>query len=403
MEKFTKITSICLFSMAILLSGCVEFKELALYDGVEPAPTYEKPETITKVVEPRVYDDNPTNVWGIEDEICKQAQYTTDVVYSGEEAIKIAWDRNEEGCIFAGFGIGWDGWAGKDLTRIMDYAAFRFYVRTVEGRAFGLPIVLTLEDYSGGMGFAYTANKYFERTFIDTVWQKIEVPLSAFDLETENLDITNVKQLQFELQQSGSVYIDDISLVFYTPPVVEPWMEEEKLPDPLETPITIFSDAFINNHGWGMMDYNCRKVEITTENAFQGTKSISAKWNDTGNCDVMSIAASWNKWHPVDFTRGKYEDFAFEFYIFNKGDLTSELDLYFGLQDYNRNVVRTVISTEYTNKDAFGATWTRVLIPIQELKGNAIDFSDIKQLVFQMEKSGDLLIDEIRMVRRLEN
>jgi len=403
MENVQKIGFIAFCSLALLLSGCVEFKELALYDGVEPAPNFEKPESINKVVEPLIYDDNPSDMWGIEDEICKRAEYTSDVVYSGDQAIKIAWDRNEEGCIFAGFGIGWDGYAGKDLTRIMDHAAIRFYVRTQEGRAFGLPIVLTLEDYSGGMGFAYTANKYFERTFIDTVWQKVEVPLSAFDVDTENLDVSNIKQLQFELQQAGSNYIDDISLVFYTPPKVEPWMEEEKLPDPLETPITIFGDSFINGHGWGMMDYNCRNVQITSEDAFQGTKAISAEWNDTGDCDVMTIAASWNKWHPVDFTRGNYEDFAFEFYIYNQGDLTSDLNLYFGLQDYNRNVVRTRISAKYTNKDAFGSTWTRVLIPIQELKGSAIDYSDIKQLVFQMEKTGDLLIDEVKMVRRKVN
>jgi len=403
MGKFIKVVSFSLFGLALVLSGCVEFKEISLYDGVEPAPVIDKPESIQKVVEPVIYNDDPSYVWGVEDETCKRASYTYDEVYSGDRAIKIAWDRNEEGCIFAGFGIGWDNWAGKDLTAIMDYAAIRFYVRTEEGRAFGLPVVLTLEDYSGGLGFCYTANKYFERTFIDTVWQKIEVPLSAFDLETENLDITNVKQLQFELQQAGSVYFDDISLVFYEEPEVEPWLEEEELPDPLDMPVTIFDDAFINNNGWGMMDYNCRTVEITDEMAFKGKKSISAKWNDTGDCDVMFIAASWNKWHPVDFTVGDYDDFAFEFYIYNRGGVTDELNLNFGLQDYNRNYISTKVTAKYADKDVFNQSWTRVYIPITELKGLAIDYSDIKQLGFQLVKSGDLLIDEIRMVRRTVN
>ena len=403
MENFKKIAFIGFFGLAIAISGCVEFKQITLYDGVKPAPVMEKPESIDKIVESLIYDDDPSDMWGIEDEICKRAEYTNDVVYSGTEAIKIAWDRNEEGCIFAGFGIGWDGWVGKDLTAVMDHAAFRFYVRTTEGRAFGLPIVLTLEDYSGGMGFCYTANKYFERTFIDTIWQKIEVPLADFDLETENLDITNIKQLQFELQQAGSVYIDDIDLVFYTPPVVEPWLEEEVLPDPLGTPITIFDDAFINNNGWGMMDYNCRTVEITDELAYKGTKSISAKWNDTGDCDVMFIAASWNKWHPVDFTVGNYEDFAFEFYIYNRGEVTDELNLRFGLEDYNRNYISTRVTAEYADKDVFNQSWTRVYIPITELKGIAFDYTDVKQLGFQLINSGDLLIDELRLVRRAVN
>jgi hypothetical protein len=403
MENFKKIAFIGFFGFALLLSGCVEFKEITLYDGVKPPPEMEKPEMISKVVEPLVYDDNPSDMWGIEDEVCKRAEYTSDVVYSGTQAIKISWDRNEEGCIFAGFGIGWDGWAGKDLTQIMDHAAFRFYVRTTEGRAFGLPIVLTLEDYSGGMGFCYTANKYFERTFIDTVWQKIEVPLADFDLDTENLDITNVKQLQFELQQAGSVFIDDISLVFYEAPEVEPWLEEEVLPDPLDMPVTIFDDAFINDNGWGIMDYNCRTVEITDELAFKGTKAISAKWNDTGDCDVMFIAASWNKWNPIDFTKGNYEDFAFEFYIYNRGEASSDLNLRFGLTDYNGNYIATDVTAEYADTDLFNQSWTHVYIPITELRGLAIDYSDIKQLGFKLINSGDLLIDEIRMVRRTVN
>lgn len=403
MEKCTKIVLAVFLTLIIGLSSCVELKEIALYDGVEPAPATEKPESINKVVEPVIFKDDPSDVWGIEDEICKEAEYTSDIVYSGDKAIKIAWDRYEEGCIFAGFGIGWDGWVGKDLTGIMDYAAIRFHVRTEEGKAYGLPIVLTLEDYSGGMGFAYTANKYFERTFIDTVWQRIEVPLSAFDLETENLDITNVKQLQFELQQAGSAYIDDISLVFYTEPDVKPWMEEEELPDPLDMPVTIFDDAFINNHGWGMMDYNCRTVKITSEKAYKGKKAISAKWNDTGDCDVMKIAASWNKWHPVDFTVGNYEDFAFEFYIYNRGEVTSELNLRFGLQDYNGNYIATPVKGEYAEKEVFDQSWNKVYIPMTELKGIAIDFSDIKQMSFTLIDSGDVLIDEIRMVRRTVN
>jgi hypothetical protein len=283
----------------------------------------------------------------------------------------------------------------------MDYAAIRMYVRSVEGTMFGLPIVLTLEDYSGGMGFAYTGNKYFERTFIDTVWQAVTVPLSAFDLETEKLDISNVKQLQLELQQNGSVYLDEIDLVFYEEPDVEPWLEEEKLDDPLEMPKVIFDDAFINNHGWGIMDYNCRTIEITDEMAYKGEKSISAKWDNSApvDCDVMFIAASWNKWHPVDFTVGEYDDFAFEFYIYNRGEVTDKLNLNFGLTDYNRNYIATRVTGDYTEKGVFDASWTKVYIPITALKGIAFDYSDVKQLGFQLLDSGDLLIDELRMVR----
>jgi len=389
--------------MVFALAGCVEFKTITLYDGVKAEPAKGKPEAISKVVEPEIYSDNPSDMWGIEETVCKTAEYSYDEVYSGDQAIKISWNRYAEGCKFAGIGIGWDGWAGKDLTDVMDHAAIQFYVRAQKELMYGLPIVLTLEDYSGGMGFAYTGNKYFERTFIDTTWQKVVVPLSSFDLETENLDVSNVKQLQLELQQNGSIYLDEIDLVFYEEPIVEPWYEEEILDDPLAMPKTIFNDSFINGHGWGIMDWNCRTVEITDEEVYRGEKAISAKWNDAGNCDAMFIAASWNKWHPVDFTTGNYEDFAFEFYVYNRGETSAELNLNFGLSDYNGNYISTRVSGVYADKDIFNQSWTRVYIPIKELKGFSFDYKNVKQLGIQLIDSGDLLIDEIRMVRRNEN
>jgi hypothetical protein len=301
------------------------------------------------------------------------------------------------------FGIGWDGWAGKDLSGIMDFCAIEFYVRTQEGRSFGLPIVLTLEDYSGGMGFAYTGNKYFERVAIDTVWQKVEVPLADFDLETENLDVTNIKQLQLELQQSGSIYIDDIRLVFHEPQEVEPWLVEEELPDPLGTPITIFDDMFINGNGWGMMDFNCQKVSLTREEAYSGDRAIHAKWDATGDCGLYraGFGATWNKWHPVDFG-GNMENYAFEFYIFNKGESRDKLPIFIAMEDYDRVITQVQVSSEYSEKDLFDATWVRVTVPVSDFPTN-FDFTRVKTMGFEMEGKGEVLIDQIKLIQREVN
>jgi hypothetical protein len=112
------------------------------------------------------------------------------------------------------------------------------------------------------MGFAYTGNKYFERTAIDEEWQKVEVPLSAFDVEVENLDPSNIKQLMLELQQSGSIYIDDIKLVFYEEPPADVYLSEQKVPDAPALPVQVFDDAFINNNGWGMLKDDCQNTRL---------------------------------------------------------------------------------------------------------------------------------------------
>ena len=247
-----------------LLSGCVQFQPQQLYAGYEAAPAPERPRTIELAVEPVIYSDaNDDTVWFQDDARCTQGGLTEDVVFDGRRAVAVTWDRGAEGCEWAGLGFGWDGWAGKDLSELIPYAAIEMQVRAREGRMFGLPIVLTFEDYSGGMGFAYTDNKYFERSFIDDAWQTVTVPLSAFDLAApgaQALDATNVKQLMFELQQSGSVYIDAVNLVWYEPEPQEPWIVLPERADPTALPITLFDDGFINDDGWGLVTDACQSI-----------------------------------------------------------------------------------------------------------------------------------------------
>jgi len=385
-------------------AGCVEFKQISLYEGYEPLPPEKKPESINSLVEPVIYDDGAQDMWGLERTDCKNASLTYNHAYSGNEAVRLSWNLYEGNCEFAGIGIGWDGYAGKDLSGLMDYAAISFYVRAQEERQFGLPIVLTLEDYSGGMGFAYTDNKYFERTFIDTLWQKVEVPLADFDLETENLDPTNIKQLQLELQQSGKVFLDDIKLVFYTPQEIEPWMEEEERPDPLETPIVIFDEGFINGNGWGMVDDECLTVEISSDEVFTGSKSLHAKWDLSDDCGNLSyFGASWNKWFPVDFN-GNQNDFAINLQILRKGDISEELGLSIGLQDYGGVKASSPITSSAIvgDKTMLDGGWTQVKIPLSSLLGG-IDYSRIKQITFELEGEGEVYLDDIRLVRLKEN
>ena len=282
--------------LSTLLASCVEFKQMSLYDGDEVSVPLAKPDNINQLVEPEIFDEDFTDVWGIDEEgTCTKATVSEGIKAEGNRSIKVEWDRNAPDCIWAGFGIGWDSYAGKDLSELIPFAAIQFQVRTVKGRMFGLPVVLTLEDYSGGMGFSYTGNKYFERSYIDEDWQSVTVPLASFDMEIENLDPSNIKQLMFELQQGGGLFFDDIKLVMYEAPVIKPWHVEEKRADPTAFPITLFEDAFINNHGWGMMKDECRDIQIKDQ-------KIQAKWNNTADCGTIQMGISWNKWFPTDLT-----------------------------------------------------------------------------------------------------
>ncbi len=386
-----------LIIFGVFLFGCVQFKPQSLYDGLEPLEKPEKPEVLSIVVEPVIFRDNANDMWGLKSDSCQTASLTSEVTHSGTEAIDLEWNPTAGGCDFAGIGIGWDGYVGKDLTSIMDYAAIQFYVRSKSGRMFGLPIVLTLEDHSGGMGFSYTDNKYFERTAIDEQWQKVVVPLSSFEMEKENLDPSNIKQLQLELQQSGKIYLDDIEIVFYTPEPIVPWMDEEVLPNPLSTPIVIFDKKFINDNYWGFIKDDCQNFELRPlDSSNEGGDVIHAKWEEKEGCKLMTFGASWNKWKPVDLS-GVLNSKGFSFRIKRVNGSSESLPVQVGLEDYDRAVTSVSLIPKYVEGGQYDKEWREVKIPLSDLPED-FDFTGTKQLLFSFEESGDVFIDDIKFI-----
>ncbi|NEN22699.1 hypothetical protein G3O08_04165 [Cryomorpha ignava] len=386
-----------LFFFGLMLFGCVQFKPQTLYDGLEPIEKPTKPEILSIVVEPVIFRDNAKDMWGLKSDSCQTVSLTSEFTHSGTEAIDLEWNPAAGGCDFAGIGIGWDSYVGKDLTSIMDYAAIQFYVRSKSGRMFGLPIVLTLEDHSGGMGFSYTDNKYFERTAIDEEWQKVVVPLNSFEMEKENLDPSNIKQLQLELQQSGKIYLDDIELVYYTPEPIVPWMDEEVLPNPLSTPIVIFDKKFINDNYWGFIKDDCQNFEMKPVDSLnEGGDIIHAKWEEKEGCKLMTFGASWHKWKPVDLSNVLGSK-GFSFRIKRADGSSESLPIKVGLEDYDRAVTYVMLLPKYVAEGNYDTNWRVVKIPLSDLP-KGFDFSRTKQLMFNFEEAGEVFIDDIKFI-----
>ena len=424
----TARTALLPLAALLVLAGCVRFQPVALYDGVEPLAAPERPRSLRLAVEPEIYADaNDDTVWFQDDTACTQGGLTEDVVYDGERAVAVSWDRGAEGCEWAGLGFGWDGWAGKDLSSVIPYAAVQMRVRAREGRMYGLPIVLTLEDYSGGLGFAYTDNKYFERFFIDEEWQSVTVPLADFELAAPGapaLDPTNVKQLMFELQQSGSIYVDDVQLVWYKPEPQEPWIVLPERPDPTALPITLYDDAFINDDGWGLVSDGCQTVTQEASGASGPGSAAGARgrvlrlaWDVTPDgCYEGAVGVSWDEWYPIDMSPVA-ERAAIQMDVRLPSGTAGRLPVRVALEDYNRQVSQIVLDGRFVASGRFTSEWQTVTIPFSALRGGGrelasapatvgdlpefaggADIANLKQLVLFLDESGEVLIDNIRLV-----
>ena len=274
------------------------------------------------------------------------------------------------------------------------------YVRSEKGKMFNLPIVLTLEDYSGNMAWSYTSTKYLEDYYIDENWQKVSVPLNSFDLTEDGLDITNIKQLMFELQQAGSIYLDDIRLVDYEPPAEEIWLPDAPKPAVASYPLTLFDDAFINDNGWGIFEDHCQNFRLTEETSSEGSKSIHATWDqDKEECYRVYLGVSWNKWFRTDITDA-VDDMLITLDLKSDVDLLQSQNIRFGFEDYERRTSFVTLASDFLPNGTFTTgEWQTVTIPVSALPAAPIDFAIIKQMIIQMDKSGDVYIDNIRLVR----
>lgn len=390
---------LCVFAAA-LLSGCVRFQPVALYTSTDAPVVPERPRAVELAVAPVIFDDQTNDtVWFQDDVRCTQGRVAGDVVYDGARAIEVSWDRSAEGCAWAGLGFGWDNWAGKDISTILPYAAIQMRVRSRQGTMFGLPIVLTLEDYSGGMGFAYTGNRYFERPFIDEQWQTVTVPLSAFDLAAAGssaLDPTNVKQLMFELQQSGSIYIDDIRLIFYEEPEQTPWLVEAPRRDATALPIELFDDAFVVPDAWGLVTDACQSVDITDALPGSGA-ALHLRWDvRPDGCYRGEMGVSWDQWYPVDVTPIAAQA-AIELDVRLASGTAASVPVQIGLQDYSKRFSFVPLAARFGTSAVLTTEWQRLRIPFSALEGDA-DLSTVQQLLVRMNDSGDVYLDNIRLV-----
>jgi hypothetical protein len=128
-----------LFLLIITLSNCgIRMQKMQLTD--EWGGTYAN--TAVKEFQDReIYNDQTVDVWGMEKTDCKNFMRLDSLSFSGKSCISIAWSK-EGKCPWIGFGIGWNGYAAKDLTDVMNNGSIDFYLRAIKGKQFIPTLIL---------------------------------------------------------------------------------------------------------------------------------------------------------------------------------------------------------------------------------------------------------------------
>jgi hypothetical protein len=82
-----------------------------------------------------IYNDQTVDVWGMEKTDCKNFSRIDTISFSGKSCLSVSWNRTGN-CPWIGFGIGWNGYAAKDLSDVMSSGSIDFYIRAIQGKQF---------------------------------------------------------------------------------------------------------------------------------------------------------------------------------------------------------------------------------------------------------------------------
>jgi hypothetical protein len=196
--------------VVICLAGCVSVQPKGLYEMAgDPEPL-----NVYGFSQLEIFKDDITSeVWFTENQTCLNVKQERDQKFDGSGAIRIKWDKQAGGCPWLGLGIGWSGWAGKDFSQIYDKAALSFRVKTDQKPMNGLPWAIGFEDYGGSQKWTGGTPDIVVNGPISDKWTQVKIPLTKFDMQYGDFDIYAIKQLLFQFESNGEVFVDHIEIV----------------------------------------------------------------------------------------------------------------------------------------------------------------------------------------------
>lgn len=288
-----------LFALLVALVGivqsCVSVKTNALFDVIEPNPN----DTLFYVSNEIYHDYLTSEQWNTNNDKCVTVKAKPEAAYAGDLGMHIIWNRQGEGCPWLGLGFGWDNWTGKDLSSIKNEAALEFYVRMPEGERANLPWAIGLEDFNGATAYLGMTSNAIKAANISTEWTRIELPLSEFNWTEQDADASNIKQVIFQLEADGDIYMDEVRIVPYsggyrkraTIPVIK---ETQFIVDGLQDDFIWQTAelAFASNkvHLAIIDSFLCVAMQVVDADPLQNVNT----GDDTYNGDAFEIAFSTN-------------------------------------------------------------------------------------------------------------
>tara|TARA_B100001059_G_C17837771_1_gene589478 strand:- start:3019 stop:4131 length:1113 start_codon:yes stop_codon:yes gene_type:complete len=274
-----KVINLSLLPVLFLLTACMEFKPIAVYD-IEP----EQDDTQQE----KVFFDETLGLLWLNLNGCAEFNIVKE---DGNNVILLDW--NKVNCDWVGFGNSWSSFVSDDISEYINTSAISFRVKAVEAEQKSIPFVIGLEDYGGGNSYVFSEFKDFANRLSITTdqWTTINIPLSRYNFTYQGVDPTNIKQMIIQLEGAGKVYLDDIKLVPFSDQDYTQMLADVEDMRPRGNPNQTIYPSNFQELAWNIGSNDCHSL-------MEKDSQIHWQWN---SCKFYNRwGFNWHNWYAFN-------------------------------------------------------------------------------------------------------
>ena len=369
-----KVINLNLLLVSFLLTACVEFKPIAVYD-IEPEQDDSQQEKV-------FFDESLGLLW----QNLNGCAELSIVEEDGSNVIRLDW--NKVNCDWVGFGNSWSNFVADDISDLINTSAISFRVKAVEADQKSIPFVIGLEDYSGGNNYVFSEFKDYadQLSITSDKWTTINIPLSKYNFTYQGVDPTNIKQMIIQLEGAGKVYLDDIKIVPFSEDDYTQMLADVESMRPKGNPNQNIYPSNFQELAWNIGANDCH-------NLMEKENQIHWEWN---SCKFYNRwGFNWNNWYAFNL-RGIAEQTALQI------KLSSDFSPFnIILEDYTGKSSE-IVANDYAIQNQ-NDTVSTLNIPLADFKLIEKEFALDRMKQFQFvgnENGGSMVIYEMKLVKQ---
>ncbi len=168
-----------------------------------------------------------------------------------------------------------------------------------------------------------------------------------------------------------------------------------------------YKDIFIDSDlsgVWGVKQNSCKSISFDTLNNFIGNDHLHIQWNEKQECKYLGFGFKWANFNSKNLLPIINES-AIQFMIRIDSGSLNKVPMFFSLVDYSDRQCFGKFNILGIEGQIIDQTWRKVIIPLSTFKyeKKGVNMSNIKELRIELQRSGNVHIDDVKIVSHVHN